>query len=336
MASSPTHNKLYELLGVSPSADEATIKRAYKKKALELHPDKNPNGEAGFKRLNKAYQTLSDKKLRSSYDAELARNARSNSMPVPNSSATTGRRPSAAQERDLLEKILRHDKEMHKKKNPAQDFRSWYQQQQQELREQEIRNEQQERARQEAIEQQQAREAAERAMRLERLREIEIRLQEDKKEEALQEELKREREEKRRASEARAKAEERLREQLEREVDEHLQLFEGAESNLNSVKLNMGADAQEIPRDRPPSVFDDMEDCNNDQEVEQRLEARIAAIMEGSSRPQSRSNTTREHDTSPTECDMEVACAIRVVFAHTLLMLRPNCIIIHGGIKRNC
>ena len=47
------------MLGVPPGATMDAIKRAYKRKALEFHPDKNPAGEAMFKQLTVAYQALS-------------------------------------------------------------------------------------------------------------------------------------------------------------------------------------------------------------------------------------------------------------------------------------
>lgn len=61
----------YDVLGVSKSATEAEIKKAYKKKALEHHPDRNKddkNAEKKFKEVNEAYQTLSDKTKKSNYD----------------------------------------------------------------------------------------------------------------------------------------------------------------------------------------------------------------------------------------------------------------------------
>lgn len=61
----------YSTLGVSKNATEAEIKRAYRKKAQEHHPDKNPNNkeaERKFKEVQEAYEALSDKQKRAQYD----------------------------------------------------------------------------------------------------------------------------------------------------------------------------------------------------------------------------------------------------------------------------
>jgi curved DNA-binding protein len=60
----------YEILGVDRSADEDTIKKAYRGLARKYHPDvtKDPEGEAKFKDLSEAYKTLKDPEKRAAYD----------------------------------------------------------------------------------------------------------------------------------------------------------------------------------------------------------------------------------------------------------------------------
>ena len=57
----------YEVLGVSKGATDEEIKKAYRKKAKQYHPDLNPGdktAEAKFKEANEAYEVLSDKDKR--------------------------------------------------------------------------------------------------------------------------------------------------------------------------------------------------------------------------------------------------------------------------------
>ena len=60
----------YKILGVDRKADEKEIKRAYRKRAREFHPDANKSAgaEARFKQISEAYQVLSDSEKRALYD----------------------------------------------------------------------------------------------------------------------------------------------------------------------------------------------------------------------------------------------------------------------------
>jgi len=61
----------YEILGISPDADEKTIKSTYRKLARQYHPDVNPGNkeaEEKFKTINEAYQALSNPEQRKKYD----------------------------------------------------------------------------------------------------------------------------------------------------------------------------------------------------------------------------------------------------------------------------
>jgi DnaJ-class molecular chaperone len=65
---------LYNQLGVQSNAAYDEIKKAYRKLAIQLHPDKNindPNASQKFQSLGEAYQVLSNPQLRAAYDRTL-------------------------------------------------------------------------------------------------------------------------------------------------------------------------------------------------------------------------------------------------------------------------
>jgi curved DNA-binding protein CbpA len=82
----------YSVLGVKSTATGDEIKKAFRKKALQYHPDKNPSAtaEETFKEINKAYETLSDADKRRTYDLQQQK---------PQFTATTTATKSAPQQR---------------------------------------------------------------------------------------------------------------------------------------------------------------------------------------------------------------------------------------------
>ncbi|KAL1756559.1 hypothetical protein FB107DRAFT_260870 [Schizophyllum commune] len=81
----------YEILAIKKDCEEAEIKKAYRKLALALHPDKNgaPGADEAFKMVSKAFQVLSDPDKRSIYDRSGA-DPESRSSGMPSRSASTG------------------------------------------------------------------------------------------------------------------------------------------------------------------------------------------------------------------------------------------------------
>jgi molecular chaperone DnaJ len=62
----------YEILEITRNSSQDEIKKAYRKKALQYHPDRNPGdstAEKKFKEISEAYEVLSDENKRRIYDA---------------------------------------------------------------------------------------------------------------------------------------------------------------------------------------------------------------------------------------------------------------------------
>ncbi|CAJ1007513.1 putative DnaJ domain containing protein [Leishmania naiffi] len=151
----------YTILGISRAANKDAIRQAYKLKALQLHPDKNPNGEAIFKLVVNAYHTLNDPTKRSAYDRELTRRERGfgahpyrQAAPQPSSPAAypsssssadagTSRKPRFATDEQLFKDAYEQYKKTPFSGTPNGGFRGatsegtfaeWFKKKQEELR----------------------------------------------------------------------------------------------------------------------------------------------------------------------------------------------------------
>ena len=66
------------ILGLSKNYTEKQLKKSYYKKAIQYHPDKNPDGEEEFKRINKAYEFLKKEEINESFEVMVERYIRIN------------------------------------------------------------------------------------------------------------------------------------------------------------------------------------------------------------------------------------------------------------------
>lgn len=92
------HKRYYETLGVSPDASAKEIKAAYRRKAMDLHPDRNksPQATERFQTLNVAYGILRNSVKRAQYDAEHEQSGpRSSAAPRPAAQETRNHAPCA-------------------------------------------------------------------------------------------------------------------------------------------------------------------------------------------------------------------------------------------------
>ena len=105
----------YQVLGVSQTADEDTIKKAYRKAAKECHPDTHQGdkrAEERFKEIGEAYRILSDKQKREEYNARAAQKEQK-SAAGRNSAGTggtvLGRAERIPEEERLIREILKRN-----------------------------------------------------------------------------------------------------------------------------------------------------------------------------------------------------------------------------------
>eukprot|EP00906_Rhabdomonas_costata_P030810 RCo043579 len=141
-SSESSSEDLYKVLKVTREASAPEIARAYKRLALLWHPDKNPHGEAEFKRLNAAFFVLGDAARRAEYDL---RHAERGVSPVwvgshsrrRQGESARGFAMAAAVEKDLDESLRREQSDLRQRSSwpISSDFGSWYRMKTKELEE---------------------------------------------------------------------------------------------------------------------------------------------------------------------------------------------------------
>merc|ERR1719195_675777 len=102
-------HRCYEVLGISRSASNEEVRRAYKRKALTAHPDKHVGGHSAFLSVAEAYETLSDRPTRHSYDNELVESGSTDGLSQEEAATllTTGTKDDALRIcRDLMAKPM--------------------------------------------------------------------------------------------------------------------------------------------------------------------------------------------------------------------------------------
>lgn len=119
-----TQNNYYEILGVAPTASQQDIKKAYRRLALQHHPDRNPHdklSEDTFKEITEAYGVLSNPRKRSQYDKPSKASARHKNDSGGN--AFYWGKPSNELIKDIFRDILGYSINQEVKKEKGEDLR---------------------------------------------------------------------------------------------------------------------------------------------------------------------------------------------------------------------